>query len=104
MPLLATLALAHLLNQTPDQRMAFTPVSVERGPSFDGGVAILNKSLTYLRLTAEQKIRAAFLAEHGITEQDLNTLTPAERAQIEVIIRSEVKKRMGATEKAGQAG
>ncbi|MDX9689584.1 MAG: hypothetical protein RBT70_03835 [Alphaproteobacteria bacterium] len=50
--------------------------------------------LAYARMTPAQRIRAAYLSRHKLTEEDLARMTPAERKQIEDEIKQEIEKEL----------
>jgi hypothetical protein len=50
--------------------------------------------LAYARMTPAQRIRAAYLNSHKLTEEDLARMTPAERKKIEDEIKQEIEKEL----------
>jgi hypothetical protein len=57
--------------------------------------------LAFAKMTPAEKIRYLFLQRHGLSENDLKSMSPAKRAAIEAEIRDEIKDAMRRnTEKA----
>jgi hypothetical protein len=47
--------------------------------------------LDFAKMTPAEKIRYLYLQEHGLTEDDLKKMSPADRAAVEEKIRAEIK-------------
>jgi hypothetical protein len=47
--------------------------------------------LDFAKMSPAEKIRYLYLQEHGLTEDDLEKMSPADRAKIEEKIRAEIK-------------
>lgn len=56
----------------------------------------LTKFSNLATMTFEEKVRAEFLEDHHMTEEDLSKLPPDERADVEQQIKDEIKRQMEA--------
>lgn len=57
--------------------------------------------LKFAKMSPAERIRAAYLKEHGLTEDDLTKLPKEEREKIEEAIKQLIKKKLGLDERAG---
>jgi hypothetical protein len=71
---------------------ALPPPSGDNAPSV--GDSPEEAFLKFAKMSPAEKIRYLFLQEHGLTEDDLKAMSPADREAIEAKIRERIKEAM----------
>lgn len=62
--------------------------------SFADAMTAAEKFMKYQEMTAAEKFRASYLAEKGLTEDDLKAMSAEDRAKIEAEIAAKIREKM----------
>lgn len=73
------------------------PASVDSA-SFKGEMSAVDKFMKYQEMSPAEKIRASYLAAHGLTEEDVAAMDADTRKKIEEMILEEIKRKLGVKE------
>jgi len=102
MSLLSTIGTGLIGNVASNLTENKTPTSTTE--SFKSEMTAVDKFLKYQEMTQAEKIRASYLAKHGITEEELAAMSPEERQKVEQEILEDIKRQIALTEVRKNAG
>jgi hypothetical protein len=82
------------MNGVSTNNFAHTLQATQQQQNQSWGDPVIDKFMKYQQMSPAEKIRASYLASHGLTEDDLKAMGPDERQKIEAQIKEEIRKRL----------
>ena len=73
---------------------SFKQTLAETEKSTGAAMSAAEKFLTYQKMTAAEKFRASYLAEKGLSEEDLAAMSPEDRLKIEEEIITRLREKL----------
>ena len=104
MSLFNTSGLGSVLAGLTTSKTQPTKTALDGGTSFRDNMSAVDKFMTYQQMTPAEKIRASYLSAHGLTEDDIASMSPEDRQKVEDMILDEIKKQLEASGTKPNAG